>query len=118
MNGSRAAPSPADVAQEGSTLLAGFGILTIQIFPFALPLLVLVIGPFAPLALIVPPLVAIVILPLWLIRTIVRLLTRRRGGAKAARPAAAAQRDRRVRQPTVRDERPAGWQVSFKVRMP
>jgi hypothetical protein len=78
MNRSRAAASPADVAQEGSTLMAGFGILTIQIFPFALPLLILAIGPFLPLALIVPPLVGIVVLPFWLVRTVVRRLTRRR----------------------------------------
>jgi hypothetical protein len=84
-----AAPSPADVAQEGSTLLAGAGILTIQIFPFALPLLVLVIGPFLPLALIVPPLVGFVILPLWLVRTVVRRLSRRRRAAGRPRLQAA-----------------------------
>jgi hypothetical protein len=84
MNASRPAPSSADVATEVANLSAGLGILTISLFPFALPALVLVIVPLMPLA-IVGALVAIpFILPPWLFRTVRR--ARGRGGDATARP--------------------------------
>jgi hypothetical protein len=36
---------PADVAAEAGSLAAGYGIVTVQLFPFALPLLILCIVP-------------------------------------------------------------------------
>jgi membrane protein implicated in regulation of membrane protease activity len=61
-----------DVADAAGAILAGLGILTIQFFPFALPLLVLVIGPLLLLAL---PLVVLAA-PLLLLRALVRRLRR------------------------------------------
>ena len=61
-----------DVADAVGAMLAGLGILTIQFFPFALPLLVLVIGPLLLLAL---PLVVLAA-PLLLLRALVRRLRR------------------------------------------
>jgi hypothetical protein len=79
----RPAPSSADVAMEVANISAGLGILTIPLFPFALPALLLVIVPLVPLA-IVGGLVAIpFLLPLWLFRT-VRRAGRRRGDATGA----------------------------------
>lgn len=61
-----------DVADAAGAILAGLGILTIQFFPFALPLLVLVIGPLLLLAL---PLVVLAA-PLLLLRALARRLRR------------------------------------------
>jgi hypothetical protein len=60
-------------------LLAGLGILTVALFPLALPgLLIFLVAPMllvvAAGALLALPLV----LPLWLVRTVVRLRSRRR----------------------------------------
>jgi hypothetical protein len=72
MNAGRASPSSADVATEANTLLAGLGILTIQIFPFALPLLLFVIAPLALAALAGALLAAPVVIPVWLARVVLR----------------------------------------------
>jgi membrane protein implicated in regulation of membrane protease activity len=72
------APSPADLAGEASGLLAGLGIVTIQFFPFAMPLLILVIGPLALLALPILVLALPILLPLWLFRRVRARLDRRR----------------------------------------
>jgi hypothetical protein len=71
-------PSLADLAGEAGMLVVGLTTLTIQIFPFALPLLVLVIAPLAVLALAGLLLALPVLLPLWLGRLAVRALRSRR----------------------------------------
>ncbi len=70
------APSPAGLAGEAGALVAGLGILTIQLFPFALPLIVLVIGPLAVLALAGLLLALPILLPLWLVRRVMPALRR------------------------------------------
>jgi hypothetical protein len=59
---------PADVADQASALSAGFGILTVQIFPLALPLLLLCIAPLLPLIVVGLVLAAIFYLPVKLVR--------------------------------------------------
>jgi hypothetical protein len=71
-------PSLADLAGEAGMLVVGLTTLTIQIFPFAIPLLVLVIGPLAVLALAGLVLAIPILLPLWLGRLALRALRRRR----------------------------------------
>jgi hypothetical protein len=68
------APSPADLAGEAGALTAGLGILTIQLFPFAMPLIVLIIGPLAVLALAGLLLALPILLPLWLARRVLSAL--------------------------------------------
>ena len=78
MHGPRATPSSADVAMEVSSLSVGLGILTMALFPFALPALVLL----APLALVPVAgmlLAAPILLPLWLARNVRRARSRRQG---------------------------------------
>src|ERR687896_2687822 len=72
-------PSPADLAVEAGGLIQGLGTLTIALFPFALPLLVLVIGPLAVLALAGLVLAIPILLPLWLGRLALRAVRDRRG---------------------------------------
>jgi membrane protein implicated in regulation of membrane protease activity len=75
-----------DVADAAGALGAGLGIITIQLFPFAVPLLVLVIGPLALLALpvLLLGLLALpVLMPLWLFRALRR---RRRTDPDRPRP--------------------------------
>ena len=71
------APSTADLAGEVGAISAGLGILTIQFFPFAMPLIVLVIGPLAVLALAGLLLALPILLPLWLARRLLPALRRR-----------------------------------------
>ena len=52
MHAPRTSPSPADVATEVANLAVGLGILTFVRFPFALPALLLVVGPLVPVAVI------------------------------------------------------------------
>jgi hypothetical protein len=56
MTTSQATPSAADTASEVGGVLIGFGILTMALFPFALPILLLTAAFAAPLVLL--PLVA------------------------------------------------------------
>jgi membrane protein implicated in regulation of membrane protease activity len=72
-----------DVADAAGMLVMGLGTITIQIFPFALPLLVLVIGPLALLAVPLLLLALPVLLPLWLFRALRR---RRRAHPDGPRP--------------------------------
>ena len=72
MNAQHAAPSSAEVVTEANSLLAGLGILTIQLFPLALPLLVLVIAPLALVAAAGALLAAPFVLPVWLARKVLR----------------------------------------------
>ncbi len=82
MHTPRAKPSSADVAMEVTSLLAGLGIVTIPLFPFALPGLLLVVGPLVPVALAAVLLAMPVVVPVWLVRT---LRTRRSHGSSARR---------------------------------
>lgn len=63
---------PKDVADQANMLTAGLGILTVQIFPFALPLLLLCIAPLLPLIVVGLLLAAIFYLPLKLVRYLTR----------------------------------------------
>jgi membrane protein implicated in regulation of membrane protease activity len=75
MDTSRSTSSTTEIATEVSGLLAGLGILTTALFPFALPGLLLA----APLALVAVAglLLAIpVVLPVWLVRVVRRRLAR------------------------------------------
>jgi hypothetical protein len=87
MSSHEEAPSAADVAAEAGTLLTGLGILTIQLFPVALPLLALVIAPLALVGIAVGLLALPVVLPLLLARALLRSRRRRPVGHVAlARP--------------------------------
>jgi hypothetical protein len=73
-----------DIADVGGAILVGLGIVTVAFFPFAVPLLILVIGPLALLALPLL-LLALPLLPvLWLFRA----LRRRRRARIATSPSA------------------------------
>jgi hypothetical protein len=80
MNAPRAAASSADVGMEATTLFAGLGILTLQLFPLALPCLLLVFGPLAVLAVAGLLLAIPFALPLWLARVVLRSRRRRTAG--------------------------------------
>jgi hypothetical protein len=71
MNRQHSTPSFADVAGELMGLAAGGGILTTVLFPFALPLLLLVVVPLA----VLPVVAAVLVTPVVLI---VRLARRAR----------------------------------------
>jgi hypothetical protein len=70
-------PSVADVADTVGMLVVGLTTVTIQLFPLALPLLVLVIVPLAVLAVAGALLALPILLPLWLGRRALRALRRR-----------------------------------------
>jgi hypothetical protein len=78
MNARNQAPSPPEVATEAASLLAGLGIITMALSPFALPGLVLalpLIIPVIPLALLAGALwllARLVALPFRLARSLVR----------------------------------------------
>jgi membrane protein implicated in regulation of membrane protease activity len=89
MHASRPAPSSADVAMEVASLSAGLGVLTLPLFPLALPALILVVGPLLPVALAGALLAIPFVVPIWLARAFLRARARRRGrltrgGATAA----------------------------------
>jgi membrane protein implicated in regulation of membrane protease activity len=88
--------SATDVADAAGMLLVGLGIVTIQIFPLALPLLVLVIGPLVLLTLPLLLLALPVLGPLWLFRAL-----RRRRRANQHRPGPDALRAQHVVGPRV-----------------
>jgi hypothetical protein len=92
MHAPPAAPSSADVATEVNGLLTGLGILTFQIFPFALPLLVLVVAPLALVALAGLLLAIPFVLPVWLARVVLRSRSRRRSAAGSPANAAPGRR--------------------------
>jgi hypothetical protein len=69
MNPRHAGPSAGDVAGEVAGLAAGLGILTTVLFPFALPLLFLVILPVAVLGIVGALLAAPVVVAIWLVRS-------------------------------------------------
>jgi hypothetical protein len=76
-------PSPLDLAGEAGMLVVGLTTLTIQIFPFALPLLILVIAPLAVLGLAAAVLAIPIVLPLWLGRLALRALRGRHDPSEA-----------------------------------
>jgi hypothetical protein len=78
MDTSRSTPRTSEIATEVNGLLAGLGILTTALFPFALPGLLLA-APLALLAVAGLILAIPVVLPLWL----VRVVRRRVAAAKA-----------------------------------
>ena len=82
MRATHSTTPPADLAAEANGLLTGLGVLTIQLFPLSLPLLVLVIGPLVLLA--VPGLVlaGVIALPVWLARAVMRRRSRRASGRR------------------------------------
>jgi hypothetical protein len=67
-------PSAAELAGVLGAFVAGLTTLTIQLFPFALPLLILVIAPLAVLALAGLLLALPIVLALWLGRRVVLAL--------------------------------------------
>ena len=77
--------SAADLAATVGTLVVGLTTLTIQLFPFALPLIVLTIAPLAVLALAGLVLALPVVVPVWLGRRAVRALRRGRRPETEAR---------------------------------
>jgi hypothetical protein len=70
-------PSVADLAGQAGALAVGLTTVTIQIFPFALPALILVIGPLTVLALAGLLLAVPILVPLWLGRRALRALRSR-----------------------------------------
>jgi len=72
MDASPTTPTPTDVAGELGAWGVGLGILTMMLFPFAIPLLVLVIAPIALIALAGLLLAAPFILAFMLVRMLVR----------------------------------------------
>jgi nitrate/nitrite transporter NarK len=64
------APSATDLAGEAGGLLGGLGLITIALFPFAVPVLILVIGPLAVLALAGLVLALPILVPVWLFRVL------------------------------------------------
>jgi membrane protein implicated in regulation of membrane protease activity len=79
MNTPRRTPPSADVATEVNGLLAGLGIITAALFPIALPgLLLFVVAPLALVAVVGVLLAIPLVLPVWLVRTLIRSRSRRR----------------------------------------
>jgi len=72
---------PAEVADQANALAAGLGLVTVTLFPFALPLVLLCIAPLLPLIVVGLLLAAILYPPLRLFR----YLTRKRRSALPAR---------------------------------
>ena len=99
MNTPRRTPSTTEVATEVNGLLAGLGILTVTLFPFALPAVLLVVAPLAVLALAGALLAIPVVVPLWLLRR-VKAAVSRDGAARA--PARSAHRGRPMRRRAAR----------------
>ena len=87
MNTPRTTPSTTEAVTEVNGLLAGVGILTVTLFPFALPAVLLVVAPLAVLALAGALLAIPVVVALWLVRSLRRGRARRRAGGSAADPA-------------------------------
>jgi hypothetical protein len=85
----RTTPSPADVGAEVAGLSAGLGIITMALFPFALPGLLLFV--VLPLLLLAAPLLvlAAVLVPLLLLARVVTRAVSRRRDARRPRPAVA-----------------------------
>jgi hypothetical protein len=83
MHETRQSSSSDDVAMEVASLSTGLGVVTMALFPFALPALVF-LAPLALLPLAGLLLAAPILLPLWLVRRIRRHRSRRRRAAEDA----------------------------------
>jgi hypothetical protein len=77
MYANSSAPDPIDLASEAGGLMTGLSTLVIQLFPFAMPLLVLTVAPLAVLALAGLLIAVPIVLPLLLGRMVFRALRRR-----------------------------------------
>jgi hypothetical protein len=86
MHANSSAPDPIDLASEAGGILTGLNTLVIQLFPFAMPLLVLTFAPLAVLALAGLLIAVPIVLPLWLGRTAFRALRRKPQSAPVAQP--------------------------------
>ena len=85
MKTKRAGHSLAEVATETSNGLAGLGILTVALFPLALPgLLLFVIAPLALVAVVGGLLAVPLVLPFWLARIVRQSRSHRRRPAVPA----------------------------------
>jgi hypothetical protein len=73
--------SGTDVAGEATTMLAGLGILTIQLFPFSLPLILLTIAPLVALGLVLALVALPLLVPFWIGRAIMSRLRSNDQGA-------------------------------------
>jgi hypothetical protein len=81
----RSGSSSTDVSAEATTLAAGFGIITFALFPLAVPgLLVFVIAPLLPFAVIALALAAPILLAVGLGRVVRRARSPRRSPARVA----------------------------------
>jgi hypothetical protein len=78
MHANSSAPDPLDLASEGGAFMTGLSTVLIQVFPFALPLLILTFLPLAVLGLALALLALPIVLPLWLARLAFRALRRER----------------------------------------
>jgi hypothetical protein len=86
MHAPHQAPSSADVAGEAGGLLAGLGILTMALFPIALPgLLLFVVAPLALIAVVGLLLAIPLVMPLWLARLVLRGRATTRAPAQSPR---------------------------------
>ena len=63
----RPAISPSEVVTDGTTAVTGLALLTLQFFPFTIPMLILVVAPLALIAAAGLLVASPVLLPLWLI---------------------------------------------------
>lgn len=97
MHATRTSSSSTDVTGELSAWMAGLGIITLALFPFAVPLLVLVIAPVALITVAGVLLAVPVILPVWLARVLKRTHSRRRGTASPGSELAPATANARPR---------------------
>jgi hypothetical protein len=76
MHANSSAPDALDLASWAGGFITAVSTLTIQLFPFAMPLLILTVAPLAVLALAGLVLVLPIVLPLWLGRLAFRALRR------------------------------------------
>ena len=88
-------PTPGDVLTEIASMLAALGMLTMVLFPFALPAIALAavaVVPLLVLALLVVAVAAVMAPPIVLVRGMRRRNTARRKGGTDRDPAAAGAR--------------------------
>lgn len=85
MNPRRTGPSLGELTTETNSVLAGLGILTVALFPLALPgLLLFVVAPIALVAMVGVLLATPLVLPIWLARIVLRRRSRNRARAVPA----------------------------------
>ncbi len=72
-----------EVAGEAANILAGLGILTIQLFPIALPLILLTLAPLAVLGLALALVALPLLIPFWGARAIMSRVRSHDQGVRA-----------------------------------